>query len=391
MEEITLRDAYLILRRYRWLTLGLPIILAALTFAYTRLLTPAEYRAEATLSVQPSPIQSNLEDKIQATATPSVSTDEIEKVALSRTVLQSTYDQLKATGGEWASDNLDAEGLAGHFKISFARPASVNPGTSSSLLINLAASAATGDAAAQAANIWASKTLEAINRLPGDRIQSTFKAMQRAVEQADSKRSGIEQAYRNLIAQSSLESDQARFETGIGTRAKLETDLLEARTDLAQSTAALNQQRSNARSARGAELQRLSSAINDLNAEVAQYSARITALQTAILTSDTALTTLRSRVANGKIQIERVQSQLELSQNESKALQQKLADLRIEEVSARALAQVLTPAFASSRKANNATVAVALAAMLGLVFGLVLPFMLDAVRDPARVTATDDG
>ena len=61
-----------------------------------------------------------------------------------------------------------------------------------------------------------------------------------------------------------------------------------------------------------------------------------------------------------------------------------MADLRIEEVSARALAQVLTPAFASSRKANNSTVAVALAAVLGLVFGLVLPFVLDAVRDPAR-------
>jgi uncharacterized protein involved in exopolysaccharide biosynthesis len=384
MEEITLRDAYLILRRYRWLTLLLPIILAALTLIYTRLITPAEYRAEATLSVQPSPIQSNLEDKIQATATPSISTDEIEKLAFSRTVLQSTYEQLKPTGGEWASQDLDAEGLAGHFKISFARPASVNPSASSSLLINLAAIAGSGDAAAQAANIWAAKTLDAINRLPGDRIQSTFKAMERAVEQADGKRSGIEQAYRTLIAQSTLESDQARFETGIQTRAKLETDLLEARTDLAQSTAALSRQRSNASSARGTELERLSGAINDLNAEVAQYSARINALETAIRTSDAALTTLRSRVANGKVQVERVQSQLELSQNESKALQQKLADLRIEEASARSLAQVLTPAFASSRKANNSTVIVILAAALGLVFGLVLPFVLDAVRDPAR-------
>ena len=59
VDEITLRDVYLILRRHLALVIGLPLLFAVIAGAST-LLSPAAYQAEATLVVQQALLQSRL-------------------------------------------------------------------------------------------------------------------------------------------------------------------------------------------------------------------------------------------------------------------------------------------------------------------------------------------
>ncbi len=133
------------------------------------------------------------------------------------------------------------------------------------------------------------------------------------------------------------------------------------------------------------EYQRLRSAVSDLNVSEARQNATFTALNARATQLDNRIVLLRGRVAKASVENTRLSDRLSLAQQEFKALTQKLADLKIEQASSGNLAQVLVPAFAPTRKSNSALFIVAIMGVVGLLIGLMIPFLIEGVKEPQAI------
>ncbi len=130
------------------------------------------------------------------------------------------------------------------------------------------------------------------------------------------------------------------------------------------------------------EYQRLRSSVSDLSVLEARQNATFTALNARATQLDNRIVLLRGRVAKASVENTRLSDRLSLAQQEFKALTQKLTDLKIEQASSGNLAQVLVPAFAPTRKSNSALFIVAIMGVVGLLIGLMIPFLIEGVREP---------
>ncbi len=130
------------------------------------------------------------------------------------------------------------------------------------------------------------------------------------------------------------------------------------------------------------EYQRLRSLTSDLDATRSKLSANLASLQQHAQELDGRISTLKQRVSDQTLRSSRLTQNLDLARDQLKLLDQKLTDLRIERSSAGNLAQLLVPAFPPTRKVNGAALPIALAAVVGLLLGLIAPFLLEALRDP---------
>ncbi len=133
------------------------------------------------------------------------------------------------------------------------------------------------------------------------------------------------------------------------------------------------------------EYQRLRSSVSDLSVLEARQNATFTALNARATQLDNRIVLLRGRVAKAAVENSRLSDRLSLAQQEFKALTQKLTDLKIEQASSGNLAQVLVPAFAPTRKSNSVLVVVAIAAVVGLLLGLVIPFLIEGIKEPVLI------
>jgi uncharacterized protein involved in exopolysaccharide biosynthesis len=133
------------------------------------------------------------------------------------------------------------------------------------------------------------------------------------------------------------------------------------------------------------EYQRLRSSVSDLSVLEARQNATFTALNARATQLDNRIVLLRGRVAKASVENTRLSDRLSLAQQEFKALTQKLADLKIEQASSGNLAQVLVPAFAPTRKSNSALFIVAIMGVVGLLIGLMIPFLIEGVREPTPI------
>ena len=133
------------------------------------------------------------------------------------------------------------------------------------------------------------------------------------------------------------------------------------------------------------EYQRIRSSVSDLVVSEARQNATFTALQTRATQLDNRIVLLRGRVAKASVENTRLSDRLSLAQQEFKALTQKLADLKIEQASSGNLAQVLVPAFAPTRKSNSALFIVAIMGVVGLLIGLMIPFLIEGVKEPTLI------
>jgi uncharacterized protein involved in exopolysaccharide biosynthesis len=133
------------------------------------------------------------------------------------------------------------------------------------------------------------------------------------------------------------------------------------------------------------EYQRLRSSVSDLSVLEARQNATFTALNARATQLDKRIVLLRGRVAKASVENTRLSDRLSLAQQEFKALTQKLADLKIEQASSGNLAQVLVPAFAPTRKSNSALFIVAIMGVVGLLIGLMIPFLIEGVKEPTPV------
>jgi predicted nucleic acid-binding Zn-ribbon protein len=133
------------------------------------------------------------------------------------------------------------------------------------------------------------------------------------------------------------------------------------------------------------EYQRLRSSVSDLSVLEARQNATFTALNARATQLDNRIVLLRGRVAKASVENTRLSDRLSLAQQEFKALTQKLADLKIEQASSGNLAQVLVPAFAPTRKSNSALFIVAIMGVVGLLIGLMIPFLIEGVKEPTPI------
>lgn len=337
MDEITLRDVYLILRRHLLLVVGLPLLLALTALAYG-LTRPDVFGAEATLVVQQSLLQSRLEEKIETSLPPTFSTDELTRIANSQDVLTKVLAALRgdaSAAAAWKDPAFALDDLDRHLSVSFAAPASLTtaPGQRPpNPLVILRAEAPDGPTAAITANAWAAATRDALNALPQRRFQGQLDTISGELERAAQRLQRASREYQAFQATTNLEADRSQLDA-----------LAEA-----------------------------------LGREVAAGApaARTSGLQAR-------LDALRGPVARADLEEERLRAAWRIASSEHEALNKKLSDLRIEMASSTGQAQTLVPAFAPSKpEPKNTMVQVALAAVLGLMLGLILPFVIEAVRDP---------
>jgi tyrosine-protein kinase Etk/Wzc len=350
VDEITLRDVYLILRRHLALVLGLPILFALVAAGWAFFLTPSSYRAEATLVVTQPQLTSKLEEKIESLTPPAFSSDELSRIANSQEVLTATLKairELETVTAEWRNPNFTPGDLDGRLNVSFATPASLGSQANQSApnpLVILQVDAPDGPTAGATANAWADATRQVINRMPQQRLQGQLDTVTSALTAADERLEKAENEYQRFQASSNLEADESQL------RAVIEALGEEAAAATAGGSAAAQ--------------------------------ARVTALRARV-------NALRGPVAQATVDEERYYNAWREAIAEREALSKKLSDLRIELASADRLAQTLVPAFAPTRpEPRNSGVKIALALVLGLMLGLILPFIIEAVRDPQAAGAS---
>ncbi len=132
------------------------------------------------------------------------------------------------------------------------------------------------------------------------------------------------------------------------------------------------------------EYQRLRTLVNDLSSSESRLKVTLTGYQTRAKQLDNRIFELKRVVALDGISSARIGQRLELAREQFKTLSQKLVDLKIEQASSKTLAQILVPAFAPTRTAQSRFIVVLLAIVAGFLIGLIVPFVLEALRDPNK-------
>ena len=130
------------------------------------------------------------------------------------------------------------------------------------------------------------------------------------------------------------------------------------------------------------EYQRLRTLVNDLGSSETRLNVTLQGYQTRAKQLDSRINSLKQQVVSDGITSARIAQELDLSRAQYKALSQKIVDLRIEQASSKTLAQVLVPAFAATQPEQSRSLVVLLAIVAGLLIGLIIPFILEALRDP---------
>ena len=626
-EEVSLREIYLILKKHvRWIFMpaALFVLLAAV---YTFFLVAPQFTSESTLTVQSTLVQAKSNDQLQTQSVQGFSNSQIKTIATSRPVLDQVLKTVRDNQDvppEWLNNNFDAERLGKKLKVDFASSVAGATDQFAVPIITLSANAPKPQIAALLANTWASLTVEKLNQLPKDRLESTVTTIQGQLNRSETILATAEQAFREFSTASTLTQDQSELASSTEERTKLTDEIAQARQaleeikaqlkiqnqnltnaqsvipqnsnptpngspssitlmsgdleqvrnnlsvqtaqarqryletssavqafeanntvpvlqnrvdsivsrlnvistrlqsiqtdlniaqarltdtkaqlvkqpqllnlnreitsdpavmatvganqnelksliglklqnqelnpafqELLQSSiqlqlnlnninneniaflkektslekqlptlqsqlAALNQKRgrlvlesdiaqtvysglqnrlsqlagiqnSGSKSLKldnpNVEYQRLRSSVSDLSVSEARQSATSTAFQARAKQLDDRIVLLRGRVAKASVENVRLNDRLSLAQQEFKTLTQKLADLKIEQASSGNLAQILVPAFVPTRKSNNDLFIVAIAGVLGLFIGLMIPFLIEGIREPNSVDA----
>ena len=626
-EEVSLREIYLILKKHvRWIFMpaALFVLVAAV---YTFFLVAPQFTSESTLTVQSTLVQAKSNDQLQTQSVQGFSNSQIKTIATSRPVLDQVLKTVRDNQDvppEWLNNNFDAERLGKKLKVDFASSVAGATDQFAVPIITLSANAPKPQIAALLANTWASLTVEKLNQLPKDRLESTVTTIQGQLNRSETILATAEQAFREFSTASTLTQDQSELASSTEERTKLTDEIAQARQaleeikaqlkiqnqnltnaqsvipqnsnptpngspssitlmsgdleqvrsnlsvqtaqarqryletssavqafeanntvpvlqnrvdsivsrlnvistrlqsiqtdlniaqarltdtkaqlakqpqllnlnreitsdpavmatvganqnelksliglklqnqelnpafqELLQSSiqlqlnlnninneniaflkektslekqlptlqsqlAALNQKRgrlvlesdiaqtvysglqnrlsqlagiqnSGSKSLKldnpNVEYQRLRSSVSDLSVSEARQSATSTAFQARAKQLDDRIVLLRGRVAKASVENVRLNDRLSLAQQEFKTLTQKLADLKIEQASSGNLAQILVPAFVPTRKSNNDLFIVAIAGVLGLFIGLMIPFLIEGIREPNSVDA----
>ncbi len=241
-QEISLRDVYLILKRNAWIILVVPVIFAVLAGFYAFFIADPVYKSEANLTIQTTPVQSKIEDKIETSAVTVFTTDQIETVATSRPILDKLIEQIRTSNNaptNWRVERFDASSLEKNLKIKFPKPNA--RGTTDASLVTLEVTAPDAKLAAEVANAWARETNTALNLLPQARVKDSINTLQGEIDRSGEALGVTEKTYKDFSNTSNLALNQAELGNATSERAGLGLLISQAEQALIQTTAELSQ------------------------------------------------------------------------------------------------------------------------------------------------------
>ena len=222
-QEISLRDVYMILKRNARIILITPIVFAVLAAIYAFFIAESVYKSEANLTIQTTPVQSKIEDKIETASVTVFTSDQIETVATSRPILDGLIQTIQNSSHaptNWLTSNFDAETLEKQLKVKF--PKASGSRVTDASLVTLEVSAPDPRLAAEIANAWADKTNAALNLLPQQRVKDSIATLQGEINRAGSSLNAIEKTYREYAGRSNLALDQQTLSNATVESASLE-------------------------------------------------------------------------------------------------------------------------------------------------------------------------
>jgi uncharacterized protein involved in exopolysaccharide biosynthesis len=248
-QEISLRDVYLILKRHVLTILIVPLALMVLAAVYAVFIADPVYKADSKITIQTTPVQSRLEDKIETTTVTPFTTDQIQSVALSRPVLDPVLEVIRTSNdapSNWRSEKFDADDLERKLKVTF--PKANARGTVDASLVTLEVSAPDAKLAAEVANVWAVQTLAVLNRLPQQRLNDSIKVLEGEILRSQATLTSAEKGFRSFTESSNLSLNQAELSSMIDERAKLDPQIAQTQAALTQSKTELVKRTSDLRS-----------------------------------------------------------------------------------------------------------------------------------------------
>jgi uncharacterized protein involved in exopolysaccharide biosynthesis len=230
-EDVSLRDIYLILKKHvRWIFM--PAALFALLAAiYAFFLVAPQFTSESTLTVQSTLVQAKSNDQLQTQSVQGFSNSQIKTIATSRPVLDQvlkTVRENQDVPAEWLNNNFDAERLSKKLKVDFASSVAGATDQFAVPIITLSANAPKPQIAALLANTWANLTVEKLNQLPKDRLESTVSTIQGQLNRSETTLATAEQAFREFSTASTLTQDQTELASSTEERTKLTDEIAQA-------------------------------------------------------------------------------------------------------------------------------------------------------------------
>jgi uncharacterized protein involved in exopolysaccharide biosynthesis len=234
-QEISLRDVYLIIKRHALTVLIVPLALMVLAAVYAVFIADPVYKADSKFTIQTTPVQSKLEDKIETSTVTPFTTDQIQSVALSRPVLDPVLEVIRVSNdapSNWRSEKFDADDLERKLKVTF--PKANARGIIDASLVTLEVSAPDAKLAAEIANAWALQTLAVLNRLPQQRLSDSIKVLESEINRSQATLTTAEQKFKSFIEGSSLSLNQAELSSMIDERAKLDPQIAQVQAALTQ-------------------------------------------------------------------------------------------------------------------------------------------------------------
>jgi uncharacterized protein involved in exopolysaccharide biosynthesis len=251
-EEISLRDIYLILKKHvRWIFIP-AILFTVLAAMYALFLVAPEFTSEATLTVQSTQIQAKSSDQLQTQSVQGFSNSQITTIATSRPVIEQVLKTARANQdvpSAWIKESFDAEQLGKKLKVNFAAATPGTPDQVSVPIFTLTANAPNAAISAVLANTWANQTVERLNQLPKDRIESTITTIQGQLDRSEKTLASTEQAFQSFSTSSTLIQDEAELAASTDERTKLTDELAQATQSLNEIKAQLKTQNENLQNA----------------------------------------------------------------------------------------------------------------------------------------------
>lgn len=232
-DEITIRDIVVVLRKnLRWLIV-IPIISLVIATLVSFLLLENAYTSQATLSLSTEQIQAQLEQRIQVQQSNLLPFEAVRAVAYSEDVILGVWQALKNQNlipKKWdsSSPGLGFDRMVRDLKVKEQTAKRTENSDSKVLIVNLSVNAPSPMIASKAANLWADRVVEAINKVPFQRFEKSLSYLQNSLEEAREQYQKAQANWLNVSQNSSLTSDKIELEQLIQERVRLDQAIASA-------------------------------------------------------------------------------------------------------------------------------------------------------------------
>lgn len=232
-DEITIRDIVVVLRKnLRWLIV-LPLISLAIAALVSFLLLENVYTSQATLSLSTEQIQAQLEQRIQVQQTNLLPFEAVRAVAYSEDVILGVWQALKNQNlipKKWDSNSpgLGFDRMVRDLKVREQPAKRTENSDSKVLIIHLSVNAPSPLIASKTANLWADRVVEAINKVPFQRLEKSLSYLQNSLEEAQEQYQKAQANWLRVSRNSSLNSDKMELEQLSQERVRLDQAIASA-------------------------------------------------------------------------------------------------------------------------------------------------------------------